>query len=103
MGLGWHVVNSPKTTFDVLGGINYTRENYSDGVAVMTVSRNLPGITAGETLTRKFGAATVLTEDFTFYPDLSDINQYRFSLDSGLVVKMNKWLGWQTSLRRTAT
>jgi putative salt-induced outer membrane protein YdiY len=97
-GLGWHVINTAKTTFDVLGGINYTRENYSDGVAVMTVSRNLPGITTGEILTRKIGAASVLTEDFTFYPDLSDINQYNFSLDAGLVVKMNKWLGWQTSL-----
>jgi len=97
-GFGWHLINTPKTTFDVLGGINYTRENYSDGVAVMTVSRNLPGITTGETLTRKFGAATVLTQDFTFYPDLSDINQYRFSLDSGLVVKISKWFGWQSSL-----
>jgi putative salt-induced outer membrane protein YdiY len=97
-GFGWHFINTAKTTFDVLGGINYTRENYSGDVPVVAVSRNLPGFTAGETLTRKFGRATVLTEDFTFYPDLSDINEYRFSLDTGLVVKMNSWLGWQTSL-----
>jgi putative salt-induced outer membrane protein YdiY len=97
-GLGWHAINTPKTTFDVLGGINYTREDYSDGSTVASVGRNLPGITAGQTLTRKFGASTVLTEDFYFYPDLSDINQYRFSLDSGLVTRINKWLGWQTSL-----
>lgn len=97
-GLGWHAINNAKTTFDLLGGINYTRENYSSGMTVASVGRNLPGITAGQTLTRKFGASTVLTEDFYFYPDLSDFNQYRFSLDSGLVTKINKWLGWQTSL-----
>ncbi len=97
-GFGWHAINTAKTTFDVLGGINYTRENYSDGSTIASVSRNLPGITAGETLTRKFGATTVLTEDFYFYPDLSDFSQYRFSLDSAVVTKISKWLGWQTSL-----
>jgi putative salt-induced outer membrane protein YdiY len=97
-GLGWHAINTASTTFDILGGINYTRENYSAGMTVASQQRNLPGITAGETLTRKLGKATVLTEDFYFYPDLSDISQYRFSLDSGVVTKISRWLGWQTSL-----
>ena len=51
----------------------------------------------GEVFMHKFGATTTLTEDFTFYPDLSDFSQYRFALDSGLVTKINKWLGWQTT------
>jgi putative salt-induced outer membrane protein YdiY len=97
-GLGWHAVNNPKTTFDVLAGINYTRENYSDGATVASVSRNLPGLTLGENFTHKLGGTTLLTEDFYFYPDLSDFSQYRFSLDAGMVTKINKWLGWQTSL-----
>jgi putative salt-induced outer membrane protein YdiY len=97
-GLGWHAINNPKTSLDFLGGINYTRENYSSGSHVSGVSRNLPGITAGENFTRKFGGNTLLTEDFYFYPDLSDFSEYRFSLDAGVVTKINKWLGWQTSL-----
>jgi len=97
-GLGWHLINNPNTTFDLFGGINYTRENYSDGSTVASVSRNLPGITAGENLTHKLGARSLLTEAFIFYPDLSDISQYRFSLDSSLLTKLNSWLGWQTSL-----
>jgi putative salt-induced outer membrane protein YdiY len=97
-GLGWHVIQTSRTTFDVLGGANYTRENYSAGGTVMQVSRNLPGITSGEILTRKLGTGTVLTEEFDFYPDLDDISQYRFSLDSGIVTKIGKWLGWQASL-----
>jgi putative salt-induced outer membrane protein len=97
-GLGWHVLDTPNTTFDVFAGVNYTRENYSDGVAVASVSRNLPGLTFGEDFTRKLGSKNVLTEHFIFYPDLSDIAQYRFALDASLVTKINTWLGWQTSV-----
>jgi len=97
-GLGWHAINNPHTTFDLLAGINYTRENYSDGTTVASVGRNLPGLTLGENFMHKLGKATVLTEDFSFYPDLSALSQYRFSLDAGVVTKFNKWLGWQTSL-----
>ena len=101
-GLGWHAINRPNTTFDLLGGVNYTRETYSSGATVgspngTNVGRNLPGLTAGEDFTHKFGPSTTFTEHFDFYPDLSDIGQYRFALDSGLVTKINKWLGWQTT------
>lgn len=102
-GLGWHAINTPTTTLDALLGINYTRESYSTSASATTptpvsVNRNLPGITAGENFTHKIGAGTVFTETFEFYPDLSDINQYRFSLDAAVVTKIKKWLGWQTSL-----
>ncbi len=97
-GLGWHVLDTPNTTFDVFAGVNYTRENYSDGAAVASVSRNLPGLTFGEDFTRKLGSKNVLTEHFIFYPDLSDIAQYRFALDASLVSKINTWFGWQTSV-----
>ncbi len=98
-GLGWHWINNPNTTLDLLGGMNYTRETYSGGSTTpgMNVNRNLPGITAGEIFMHKFGAITVVTEDFYFYPDLSDISQYRFAADAGSVTKINKWLGWQLS------
>ncbi|MGB8542791.1 MAG: DUF481 domain-containing protein [Candidatus Acidiferrales bacterium] len=100
-GLGWHWISNPNTTLDLLGGINYTRETYSSGATstapAMSVNRNLPGITAGEILMHKFGASTVVTQDFYFYPNLNDISQYRFSADAGSVTKINKWLGWQLS------
>ena len=101
VGLGWHWISNPNTTLDLLGGINYTRETYSGGATTTTpgisVDRNLPGITAGEIFMHKIGTSTVVTQDFYFYPDLNDINQYRFSIDAGAVTKINKWLGWQLS------
>jgi putative salt-induced outer membrane protein len=96
-GLGVHIINTPNTTFDFLAGANYTRENYGNGVGI-AVDRNLAGITLGEDFTHKFGKSTTFTEVFYFYPDLSDTGEYRFSLDAGSVTKINKWLGWQTSL-----
>jgi hypothetical protein len=101
-GLGWHWINHPNTTLDILGGINYTRETYSSSTTATTtginVNRNLPGITAGEVFMHKFGTLTVVTQDFYFYPDLSDINQYRFAVDFASVTKINKWLAWQFTL-----
>jgi putative salt-induced outer membrane protein YdiY len=99
-GLGWHVIARPNTTLDVFAGINYTREMYNasaSSIVTSSLTRNLPGITAGEDFTHKFGAISTLTEDFTFYPDLSDISQYRFSLDAAWLTKFNKWLGWQVT------
>jgi hypothetical protein len=100
-GLGWHAINHPNTTLDVLAGLNYTRESYS-GATVVTahasVNRNFPAITVGEDFAKKLGGPTSFTEHFYFYPDLSDINQYRFSLDAGSVTQINKWLGWQTTV-----
>jgi len=43
VGLGWHVIDrSNVTTFDVLAGINYTREHYSGTATIPapTVTRN---------------------------------------------------------------
>jgi putative salt-induced outer membrane protein len=101
-GLGWHAIKTEKTTFDVLGGVNYTRETYGAGTTATGpttgVNRNLPGLTAGETFMHKFGEATVLTEDFTFYPELSDLSQYRFAFDTSATTKIHRWLGWQISI-----
>jgi putative salt-induced outer membrane protein len=95
-GLGVHIINNPNTTLDFLAGANYTRETYGGGATA--VDRNLAGITVGEDFMHKFGKSTTFTEVFYFYPDLSDTSQYRFSLDAAAVTKINKWLGWQTTL-----
>jgi len=97
-GLGLHVIDTPNTTFDAFAGVNYTRESYSAGATAASVQRNLPGLTIGEDFTRKLGSRNVFTEHFIFYPELSDISNYNFSLDSSLVSKINSWFGWQTTV-----
>jgi hypothetical protein len=97
-GLGWHAIDHRNTTLDVRGGVSYTRETYSGATTTSTnamVDRNFSTLVAGEDFTRKMGAASAFTEDFTFYPDLSDISQYRFSVDTGWTTQIKKWIGWQ--------
>jgi putative salt-induced outer membrane protein YdiY len=100
-GLGWHAIHRPKTTFDVLAGLNYTRQTYGAVAGSTTptpsVQRNLIGATIGENYKHQFGAATTISEDFTFYPDLSDAGQYNFALDSAVNTKISKSFGWQVT------
>jgi putative salt-induced outer membrane protein YdiY len=90
-GLGYHVIKSERTTLDLLGGGNYTHENYD------TFSRNVAGLTLGEELATKLGASTSLREKLYFYPALSDAGEYRATFNFGTVTKINKWLGWQNA------
>jgi len=99
-GLGWHVVKRPGTTFDVLGGANYTRDSYSGATATSastTVNQSFPALTLGEDFTKKVGSASAFTEDFMFYPDLNNLSEYRFSADAGWSTQIKKWLGWQVT------
>jgi putative salt-induced outer membrane protein len=101
-GLGWHAINQPTTTLDLLAGINYTRESYSGatvaGGASTNVNRNFPALTLGEDFTKKLGKANSFNEHFYFYPDLSDTSQYRFSLDAGWATQIQRWIGWQLTV-----
>jgi putative salt-induced outer membrane protein YdiY len=90
-GLGYHAIKSARTTLDLLGGANYTRENYD------AFTRNFAAATVGEELLHKLGASTSLTQSLYFYPNLSDAGDYRSTFNFGTVTKFSKWLGWQNA------
>jgi putative salt-induced outer membrane protein YdiY len=90
-GLGFHMIKSESTTLDLLGGINYTRENYD------AFTRNFAASTVGEELLHKLRASTSLTQSLYFYPNLSDAGDYRSTFNFGTVTKVSKWLGWQNA------
>jgi putative salt-induced outer membrane protein YdiY len=105
-GFGFHAIKSDATTFDVLGGINYTHETYSNGplnVPPTTpptyvsygVTNKFAALTLGEELDHKFGKSTVMTENAYFFPDLQNTGQYRATFNVGTVTKISKWFGWQ--------
>jgi len=96
-GFGYHAIKQPKMTLDLMLGGNYTRESYSPNAETPAVQRNIAGVTVGEDFMRQFGKVSTLTEQFLFYPDLSNTGQYRFAFDLGIATKINKWLGWQTT------
>jgi putative salt-induced outer membrane protein YdiY len=105
-GLGFHAIKKDSTTIDLLAGLNYTHETYSNGPEILPVTvpptftsygvtHRYAALTLGEELMHKLGKSTVITQKLYFYPNLSDTGQYRAAFDFGTVTKIAKWLGWQ--------
>jgi len=104
-GFGFHAVQSETILFNVLGGVNYTHETYSNGPLVVGsvppvyasygVTHKFVALTLGEELNHKIGKGTVIAQNMYFYPDLQDTSQYRWTFNLGTVTKISKWFGWQ--------
>lgn len=95
-GGGYHLVKGDKATLDLLGGVNFTRENY------VTIQRNLMAGQFGDEFKYLFGKNTSLIQSFAFFPDLTDPGRnYRTNFSIGTVTKIVKWFGWQNSLTDT--
>jgi putative salt-induced outer membrane protein YdiY len=90
-GIGYRLINTDRTTLDLLGGINYTNEEYS------LITNRFAALTLGEELSHKFGASTIISEKAYIFPDLQDTSQYRATFNFGTVTKINKWFGWQNA------
>ena len=107
-GLGVHAIKSSKTTLDLIGGLNYTHETYSNGALVVPptvpptfisygMTNRFMAATIEDDFMSKLGKSTVLTEKLDFYPGLTDSQQgqYQLAFVVGTVTKVSKWLGWQ--------
>jgi hypothetical protein len=96
-GFGWHASKTAKQTFDVLGGIVWTHENYSANSSGPSTTNSFPALDFGEVYSRKFGAASLLTEQAYIYPDLSSLSQYQFTFNSTYSTKLGKMFNWVTT------
>lgn len=118
-GGGYHAIKNPNTTLDLLAGINYTHESFSDLVepnpvpppATITYNHadSTAALTVGDNFMHKLGKSTTFTQTFLLYPSFSqtniafpgatpdDVRILRGSFNAGLVTKLNKWLGWQAT------
>ena len=105
-GIGYHLIKTENTTFDLFGGAGYNQEYFSS----YTLSNPLPPppvlpfpavtqrnaeITLGEELDTKVSKRTNFSENFTLYPNISGPSGYRATFNSSLSTKLNNWLGWQ--------
>lgn len=107
-GFGWHAIKNDATQLNVLGGINYTHETYSNGAEILptppstTITFQSYGVTnrfvaasLSEELTQKLGKSTVVTQNMGFFPDLQDSSAYRATFNLGTVTKINAHFAWQ--------
>lgn len=94
-GLGYHVIRRDDLTFDVSGGVGYTRERYlvpeiKDGLSRDRYS-NIEVLLAEES-THKFSENTTFRQKLTILPNVRNRDQYRAVFDAGLSVAMTQRL-----------
>jgi putative salt-induced outer membrane protein len=85
------VIKRPATTLDILVGAGYAHESYT------TITNNFANASVGKEFTHTLLKSTAITENFYFFPNLTQTGQYRGTFNLGAVTKISNWLQWQTA------
>jgi putative salt-induced outer membrane protein YdiY len=102
-GLGYHVINTKATTFDLFAGGDFDQDYFGALAATATtpakaaVTRKNGEVDLGETFNVKINNRTTLTEQFSLFPNVSDTGGYRFQFDATGATKLKSWLSWQVT------
>lgn len=91
-GFGVNAVKNPKTNLSFGGGVDYSRENFTDHL-----HRNSAEANFGNDFVYHFSSATNLTQSSRVFVNLSDTGNYRMNFDIGGVTALKKWLGWHVT------
>src|SRR6516225_2831491 len=100
-GFGYHVIQSDRTTFDVFGGDDYDRDSFGQYFLLNPLTffpgqkTNSAEILVGEELHTQIAARTTIGERFVFYPNMSNLGQYRYQFSATSATIIKKWLSWQ--------
>jgi len=102
-GLGYHVIKTKATTFDLFAGGDYDQDYFGAIAGTATtpakaaVTRKNGEIDLGETFNAKINNRTTVTEQLSLYPNVSDTGTYRFQFDATAATKLKSWLSWQVT------
>jgi putative salt-induced outer membrane protein YdiY len=92
-GVGYRILKRDRAALDLLGGINYTREDYVE------IQRNFAAGQIGEEFRLKLGKNTSMIQNVAFFPNLtSSQGSYRVNFNVAVITRIVKWLGWQNNL-----
>jgi putative salt-induced outer membrane protein YdiY len=109
-GLGYHVIKTDRTLFDVFGGFDYDRDEFNaysylnpapppPDIIVPASTLSSAEAVVGEEFDSHINKRTMLNERFQFFPNLSHTGDYRIQFNATLAVAMKTWLSWQTSFQ----
>jgi len=107
-GVGYHVVKTANTSFDVFGGAAFNQEFFAAytlpnpipppaTLSFAAVTQRNAELLAGEQFDTKLGGRTTLGESFTIFPNISGPSGYHFNFNSTASTTLRKWLGWQVT------
>jgi putative salt-induced outer membrane protein len=102
-GLGYHIINTKATTFDVFAGGDFDQDFFGAIAATATapataaVTRKTGEVDLGETFNAKINNRTTITQQFSLYPNVSNTGSFRFQFDTTAATKLKNWLSWQVT------
>jgi putative salt-induced outer membrane protein YdiY len=106
-GFGYHVIKNANTTFDLFGGASYDRDSFGGYVLISPVqvfaghATNSAELLVGEELNSKINSRTTIGERFVFFPNMSDLGEYRYQFNANATTVIKKWLSWQLTFADT--
>ena len=80
-------------TLDFFGGGSINKEYFSAGL-----NRASGDLVAGNELTWKLSGRTSLKEKTVYFPNMSELGEYRLAFDMSSTTALIKWLSWQLTL-----
>jgi putative salt-induced outer membrane protein YdiY len=89
-GLGFHAIKHERTSLDVLGGVDFTRETFTNHL-----TRNAAEVYWGDDWTYKISGKTSLNQSYRMFNNLTRTGEYRINFDLGSATTLKKWLSWQ--------
>lgn len=101
VGLGYHVIKNPNTTFDVFGGVGYVDDRFYNPVLINGSVRSSYGraeLLLGEESTHKLSESTSFRQRLVIYPNLDNGGELRSTFDAGLAVAMSSRLSLTVGL-----
>lgn len=107
-GVGYHLIKTKNTAFDLFGGAGYNQEYFSSytlanptppppTLALPAITQKGAEIVLGEELDTKVNSRTTFSESFTFFPGIGGAGGYRFTFNTSVATKLKNWLGWQVT------
>ncbi len=100
-GVGYHVIKSEQTTWDVFGGVGYVHDSFQDARLVAGEVRSTYGraeLVLGEESTHRLTETTSFKQRLVIFPNMSDTGEFRSVFDAGLAVAIDKTLSMTVTL-----
>jgi putative salt-induced outer membrane protein YdiY len=92
-GLGYSMIKSERTIWDLLGGMAYNRETFST-----PLTRNSAEAYWGYEFNYKLSTVTTFFQNYRMFNNLNETDNFRINADLGLGTRLNTWLTWNLNL-----
>ena len=92
-GFGVDLMETPRASLELFAGASSNQEFFKTGL-----DRKSAESVFGEDLTYQLTRLTSLTQRLSVFPNMSNFGEFRLTLDTTAVTRLNDWLSWQVTL-----